>query len=88
MQASDKATIGHGSYQYKVLPNWERLDENAYPVKDCHEIVISSKQLLFMLTNETQNNILIYDKARQLKGCDQKLITRNDGSIKVCSTSE
>lgn len=33
-----------------------------YPVNDCHEMVQDRKGRLLLLTNETRNNILVYDK--------------------------
>jgi DNA-binding beta-propeller fold protein YncE len=47
---------------------WGRLDEKEYPVKDCHEMVISQSGLLYLLTNDTRNNILMYDRSGELKG--------------------
>lgn len=37
-----------------------------YPVKDCHEMVQDGKGRIILLTNETKNNVLIYDKSGQL----------------------
>src|ERR1700712_366782 len=60
--------IGHQPYQYKVIAGWGVLHEKQYPVKDCHEMVMDSKGRLFMLTNETRNNILIYNRDGKLTG--------------------
>ncbi len=54
--------IGHGDFQYKVDASWGNLNPQQYPVKDCHEMVQDRAGRLFLLTNHTQNNILIYSK--------------------------
>jgi peptidylamidoglycolate lyase len=69
MIQNSQLLVGHNAYQYKVSSDWGKLNENKYPIKDCHEIVISNKGLIFMLTNETRNNIVVYNKAGELKGC-------------------
>lgn len=60
--------IGHGSHRYKVDLNWGRLDSGRYPVNDCHEMVQDSKGRIYLLTNHTQNNVLIYDPSGKLLG--------------------
>lgn len=54
--------IGHNDFQYKVLKNWSKADQNLYPVADCHEMVLDKEGRLFLLTTETKNNILIYNQ--------------------------
>lgn len=69
LQASpDDALLGHGSHRYRLDANWGKLQRNRYPVRDCHEMVIDKKGRLFMLTNDTHNNILIYDRNGRLLG--------------------
>ncbi|EON75246.1 hypothetical protein ADIS_4417 [Lunatimonas lonarensis] len=58
--------LGHGSHRYRVIEGWGILDAGKNPVNDCHEMVEDSKGRLFMLTNETKNNILVYDKSGKL----------------------
>lgn len=66
-QAMKKETIlGHGSHRYRVVEGWGVLDAGKNPVNDCHEMVEDAKGRLFMLTNETKNNILVYDKSGKL----------------------
>jgi hypothetical protein len=60
------ATLGHNSHRYRVLEGWGVLDAGKNPVNDCHEMVEDAKGRLIMLTNETRNNILIYDKSGKL----------------------
>jgi DNA-binding beta-propeller fold protein YncE len=53
--------IGHNGHQYIVDAEWGKLDAAAYPVGDCHEMVIDSANRLYLLNNNTQNNVLVYD---------------------------
>ncbi len=52
---------GHQQHQYSVDKNWAKLDAGRYPVNDCHEMVIDSLHRLYLLTNDTRNNILVFD---------------------------
>ena len=58
--------IGHRGFKYKVHQNWGNLDPAKFPVNNCHEMVMDSKGRLIMVTDETKNNILIYDKSGKL----------------------
>lgn len=57
--------IGHGDFKYRVVDNWGNLGPQ-YPVKDCHEMVMDKKKRLIMITNETKNNIIIYDRSGKI----------------------
>jgi hypothetical protein len=61
-----KEVLGHGSHKYKVVQGWGVLDAGQTPVKDCHEMVQDSKGRIVLLTNETKNNVIIYDKSGKL----------------------
>ncbi|WP_341225549.1 6-bladed beta-propeller [uncultured Arcticibacterium sp.] len=63
---NDEILIGHGDFKYKVNMGWGMLDAGKNPVNDCHEMVEDSSGRLFMLTNETKNNVLIYSKNGKL----------------------
>lgn len=54
--------LGHGSKRYKINTRWSRADVAKNPVNDCHEMVQDSKGRILLLTNETRNNIIIYNK--------------------------
>ncbi|MEL7532756.1 MAG: 6-bladed beta-propeller [Bacteroidota bacterium] len=58
--------IGHGSHKYRVQRSWGDLDPSKTPVNNCHEMVMDSKGRMIMVTDETKNNILIYDKSGKL----------------------
>ena len=69
LQAKDKKgpVIGHGDFRYRVNTQWGVLDART-PVKDCHEMVMDKKKRIFLLTNETKNNVIIYDRSGKLLG--------------------
>ncbi|MFN4146434.1 MAG: 6-bladed beta-propeller [Runella sp.] len=58
--------IGHGTHRYKIDTAWSKADATKFPVKNCHEMVMDSKGRLLMITDETKNNILVYDKSGKL----------------------
>lgn len=58
--------IGHGDFRYRVHLDWGQLDAQQHPVKNCHEMVMDKQGRLIMIGDETQNNILIYDKSGKL----------------------
>lgn len=62
----EEIILGHNNKRYRIDTKWGELDRNRYPVKDCHEMVQDSKGRIIMLTNETKNNIIIYDKKGKL----------------------
>ena len=57
----DDEVIGHGDFRYRVHKAWGNLDPEKTPVKNCHEMVMDKKGRLIMVTDETKNNIIIYD---------------------------
>jgi hypothetical protein len=62
-KAPFKEIIGHGDFQYGVDRDWGNLDPMSTPVKNCHEMVQDRFGRLIMITDETKNNIIIYDKS-------------------------
>lgn len=60
--------LGHGSHRYKAQVDWGNLDASKTPVKNCHEMVMDRKGRLFMITDESRNNIIIYDQKGKLLG--------------------
>ncbi|QMW02761.1 6-bladed beta-propeller [Spirosoma foliorum] len=65
-QAAEPAILGHNGFRYRVVPGWGVLDAGKNPVNDCHEMALDAKGRIILLTNETKNNILIYDKSGKL----------------------
>lgn len=58
--------LGYGNKRYKIDTKWSKADAMKNPVKDCHEMVQDKKGRIFLLTNETKNNVIIYDKSGNL----------------------
>lgn len=63
---ADTTIFGHGNKRYKLDTKWSQADVTRYPVKDCHEMVQDSKGRILLLTNETKNNVIIYNKKGKL----------------------
>lgn len=65
--AKNKSPVyGHNNMRYRMDTEWGNLNPQKYPVKDCHEMVQITKGRIVLLTNETKNNILIYNKSGRL----------------------
>lgn len=62
----NETILGHNNKRYRINTKWSKADAMQYPVKDCHEMVQDKKGRIILLTNETKNNILIYDKSGKL----------------------
>ncbi len=62
----EEEIIGHGKFRYRVHKNWGTLNPAKTPVKTCHEMVMDKKGRLIMVTDETKNNIIIYDRSGKL----------------------
>ena len=60
--AAQQKIYGHNDMRYSLDTNWANLNKTEYPVNDCHEMVQDSKGRIILLTNETKNNILIFNK--------------------------
>ena len=63
---SETTVLGHNGFRYRVVPGWGVLDAGKNPVNDCHEMVLDAQGRIILLTNETKNNILVYDKSGKL----------------------
>lgn len=62
----EEEIIGHGKYRYRVQKSWSNLNPATTPVNNCHEMVMDSKGRLIMITDETKNNIIVYDRSGKL----------------------
>lgn len=62
----EDTALGQNNKRYKIDTHWSQADVARYPVNDCHEMVQDSKGRILLLTNETKNNVLIYDKRGKL----------------------
>ncbi len=59
-------TLGHNNKRYRLNTAWSKADAARHPVKDCHEMVQDKLGRIILLTNETANNVLIYDRSGKL----------------------
>jgi peptidylamidoglycolate lyase len=67
MLAKDDGPIyGHNNMRYRMDKAWAKADPLKNPVNDCHEMVQDAKGRILLLTNETKNNILIFNKSGDL----------------------
>jgi DNA-binding beta-propeller fold protein YncE len=67
-QKNESVILGHNGFRYRVVSGWGVLDAGKNPVNDCHEMVQDAKGRIILLTNETKNNVLMYDKSGKLLG--------------------
>jgi len=58
--------FGHNGMLYRMDAKWGALNPEKYPVNDCHEMVQDKQGRIILLTNETKNNILVYNKSGKL----------------------
>src|SRR6201989_2261920 len=58
--------LGQGNKRYRINTKWSKADAMKYAVKDCHEMIQDKKGRILLLTNQTKNNILIYDRSGKL----------------------
>src|SRR3978361_2188334 len=65
---NDGPVYGHNNMRYRMDTAWSKADPNINPVNDCHEMVQDRKGRILLLTNETKNNVLIYDKKGKILG--------------------
>lgn len=60
--ARNQVVLGHQQKRYQIDLRWSQADAGRFPVNDCHEMVQDQRGRILLLTNETRNNVLIYDK--------------------------
>ena len=57
---------GHNEMTYRLNTKWGALNPEKTPVNDCHEMIQDVKGRILLLTNETKNNVIIYNKSGKL----------------------
>lgn len=60
--ANDDEVLGQSPFRYRAHRHWGLLQRATYPVKDCHGIAESRDGNIVLLTNDTHNNFIVYDK--------------------------
>ena len=63
--AASGEVLGQGAFRYRVVPGWGQLGEST-PVDNCHGIVCDRAGNLLLLTDETKNNVIVYDPQGRL----------------------
>src|SRR3546814_6482282 len=64
--AAPEPRYGQNGMTYKQVKGWGVLDNGKFPVNDCHEMVQDRRGRILLLTNETRNNVLVYDTGGKL----------------------
>lgn len=64
--AAQETVYGHNEMRFRMNTAWGKLNADQTPVNDCHEMVQDGKGRILLLTNETKNNVIIYDKSGKL----------------------
>lgn len=64
--APEDVILGHNNKRYRLHTKWSKLNAAQTPVKDCHEMVQDKRGRIILLTNETKNNVIIYDRSGKL----------------------
>ena len=59
---NDEIIYGQNEKRYKLVKDWVKADAATLPVKDCHEMVQDARGRIVLLTNETKNNVIFFDK--------------------------
>jgi peptidylamidoglycolate lyase len=62
----DGEILGQEPFRYRAHRHWGLLERADYPVKDCHGITEDRGGRIVMLTNDTRNNLIAYDKFGKL----------------------
>ncbi len=65
VRAAEAPVLGQGDFCYRVVPGWGDLGEGT-PVNDCHGLAIDREGHIVLLTNETKNNAIVYDRKGRL----------------------
>lgn len=66
MAAPKGPVYGHNEMRFRLNNTWGNLNPGKTPVNDCHEMVQDSKGRILLLTNETKNNLIIYNTSGRL----------------------
>ena len=63
---NDEIIYGQNEKRYTLVKDWVKADAATLPVRDCHEMVQDAKGRIVLLTNETKNNVIFFDKKGKL----------------------
>ncbi|WP_286133386.1 6-bladed beta-propeller [Colwellia sp. UCD-KL20] len=54
--------VGQGNFTYRVNTQWAKLDTLKNPVENCHDLAIDSQGRIILVTDNTANNFIIFNK--------------------------
>jgi peptidylamidoglycolate lyase len=54
--------IGQNERKYRLDKNWVKSTGSGLPVNDCHEMIQDNNKRIVLLTNETKNNVIFFNK--------------------------
>ncbi|MEO5977136.1 MAG: 6-bladed beta-propeller [Chryseolinea sp.] len=57
---------GHNGMKYALDTQWCKADPLKNPVNDCHEMVQDASGKIILLTNETKNNVMMFNTSGKL----------------------
>ena len=63
---NEEIIFGQNEKKYKLKKDWVKAEASNLPVNDCHEMVQDAKGRIVLLTNETKNNVIFFDKKGRL----------------------
>jgi len=66
MAQGNQEIVGQNNRRYRIDTNWVKADATGLPVNDCHEMVQDASGRIILLTNETKNNVIFFDRKGKL----------------------
>lgn len=66
MAQGNPEIVGQNNKRYRIDTHWVKADANGLPVNDCHEMVQDDSGRILLLTNETKNNVIFFDRKGKL----------------------
>lgn len=60
---NDDVIFGQNDKRYRLDKDWVKAQPASLPVNDCHEMVQDARGRIVLLTNETRNNVIFFDKS-------------------------
>ena len=58
-------TLGQGDFRYRLVPGWGVLGAET-PVNNCHGLARDREGHIILLTDDTTNNVIVYDRQGKL----------------------
>lgn len=66
MAQGNQEIVGQNNKRYRIDTRWVKSDARSLPVNDCHEMVQDESGRILLLTNETRNNVIFFDRTGNL----------------------